>query len=260
MPSVCHRFVGCLGLLTLASLPTGCTSTPADALRPPRTLVAPYDTSRGEVLWAVAPLRNESGVPAANIELITDKLVAAAEEAEGVRALPLNRTLAAMQALKMNGVGSPADARLLAQTLGVDAVLVGSLTAFDPYAPTIGLAVALYPKPGAYTAGRTALNPRELQSSVSDQTVGRIDEAPLTSTSMHLDGKNHQVLMDVESFADGRLKQPSALGWRRYLASADLFSEFAAYRVVGDLLRQEWVRLGRAQVSQTADGRGRSSE
>ena len=38
----------------------GCANTPKD-IRPPSATVSPYDTSKGEVLWAVLPLRNESG-------------------------------------------------------------------------------------------------------------------------------------------------------------------------------------------------------
>src|SRR5882724_8298688 len=58
----------------------GCASSPDDKLMSPAAIVAPYDTSRGEVLWAVAPLRNESGTSLVNIGAISDKLVNAVEE------------------------------------------------------------------------------------------------------------------------------------------------------------------------------------
>lgn len=70
--------------------------------------------------------------------------------------------------------------------------------------------------------------------------------------------------MDVKSYAEGRLNGPNALGWRRYVASMDLYSEFAMYRLLDDVIRQEWVRV--SQVSQpvqrpvagsTGEGQGR---
>ena len=40
----------------------------------------------------------------------------------------------------------------------------------------------------------------------------------------------------------------SALAWRRYLASMDLYSEFAAWHTVGHLIDHEWIRLARVQT------------
>lgn len=225
----------------------GCQSAPRDTLTAPRILTTPYDASSGDVLWAVVPIRNESGTTFVERVNFADKLVAAAEEAQGIRVVPLNRTLGAMRALRMHGVHTPAEARKLAQAMGVDGVLVGSVTAFDPYTPTIGVAVALYARPGAMVGPRSSLTPRELATSPSDSIPApqRFEDTPLASASLHLDGKNHQVQMDLESFAQGRMRGASALGWKRYLASADLYAEFAAYRTVDELLAQEWLRLAR---------------
>jgi len=66
--------------------------------------------------------------------------------------------------------------------------------------------------------------------------------------SEFLDGKNHQVVMDVQAYATGRHDPNSALAWRRYLASMDLYSEFAAWHAVGRLIDHEWIRLARVQT------------
>src|SRR4051812_20156380 len=76
----------------------GCDGQSADRLTSPSVIVAPYDPSRGEVLWAVVPLRNESGTSIVNVGAMSDKLVNAAEEVRGIRCVPLNRTIQAMQA------------------------------------------------------------------------------------------------------------------------------------------------------------------
>lgn len=213
------------------------------ALTPPKTTVAPYDTLRGEALWAVIPLRNESGTTQVDVMSMSDKLVAAVEQVEGVRALPLNRTLAAMRALEMQDVRSPGDARRVAQALGADGVLVGSITAYDPYLPLVGLSMALFPSAPAVAQGpvdpsRIAVAPTE--SRVLGGSVAA--DRPVSVVSEVYDARNHQVQMDVRAFAMGRTEPVSALGWERYLRSAVLFEEFAVFSGVERLVRQEWVR------------------
>jgi hypothetical protein len=225
---------------------TGCSTSHEDKLVAPTFVVAPYDTSRGEVLWAVVPLRNETGTSIVDTYAISDKLVAAAEETKGVRAVPLNRTIQAMQAMGLQTLQNPGEARALAQAMGVDAVLVGSVTSYDPYTPELGLAVALYARPGAMAqSDQHPLDPRALAARPTDPNPALWPraEGPVAVVSEHLDAKNNQVLLDLKSYAQGRMKGPSAMGWKRYTASMDLFSEFAAYHAVDGLIKQEWTRL-----------------
>lgn len=238
----------------------GCASKPKDVIVAPTKLLSPYDAARGDVLWAVAPVRNESGTTVFDTATIGDKLVAAAEEIEGVRCVPLNRTLDAMRSLNMQVVRTPGDARTLAAAMGVDGILIGTVTAWEPYTPKIGISVALYASPSWMQSGRTRLDPRTLSSSPTVATPDgvRYADAPAAVASEHLDGKNNQVLMDLQNFAQGRQKHDSALGWRRYLVSMDLYSEFAAFRMMDGLLREEWLRANLARASAAA-GEGAGS-
>lgn len=234
-------------IAALGAFMPGCAAS-KPKMAPPQSLVAPYDASRGEVLWAVVPLRNESGTSQADPLLISDQVVAAVEEARGIRALPLNRTMEAMRVLKMGAVSTPADARRLAQALGVDGLLIGSITAYEPYEPTLGLSLALFARPGAMeTITRDPLDVRKLSAMPAEppRDPGAFQEAPVSVFTTHLDGKNHQVLLDVKSYAEGRHDPASALNWKRYTASMELYSQFAANHAVGGLLEQEWMRLAR---------------
>lgn len=243
------------GILSIALL--GCASERPELVAP-ATVVAPYNTAKSEVLWAVVPLRNETGTTEAEKSGISDKVVAACEEIQGVRCVPLNRTLEAMRALKMSSVRSPADVRTLAQAMGVDGIVVGSVTAYDPYTPALGLSLALFSRGGAMNPAETpALDPRALRMSPSEgnaQASNTFRDSPVATASENLDAKNNQVLMDLQQYAQGRLDGPSALGWRRYAASMDLYSEFAASHLVGRLVQSEWIRLAGA-----APGRDRES-
>jgi len=224
---------------------TGCATSPTETLTAPRTLVAPYESTKGEVLWAIVPLRNETGTTIVKPDAVSDKLVAAVEEVRGVRAVPLNRTIEAMRALDLPALHTPDQARALAVAMGVDGVLVGSITAYDPYTPAFGISLALYAPPGGSGFQPSPLRPRELAARPTEGAPpprSRRNEPPSGIVSEHFDAKNHQVQLDVKAFAQGRVRGQSALGWKRYLASMDLYTEFAAYRAVDELLKQEWTR------------------
>lgn len=214
-------------------------------LTTPRTLTAPYDARDGEPVWAVVPLRNESGTTQVDVLGLSDKLVWAVEQVRGVRALPLNRTMAAMRALDLSAVRTPAEARRVAQALGADGVLVGSITAYDPYSPLVGVSLALFHV--GPPSSPTRADPARLAAAPTESRVlpraGAPDRA-VAVVSEVFDGRNHQVQMEVRSYAAGRVEPLSALGWERYLRSASLFEEFAMFSGVERLIGQEWARVG----------------
>lgn len=257
MPNAAHRFNTSNRSLTRWALASGCAvvatftgcAPPKPDLVAPRALVAPYSVEQGEVLWAVLPLRNESGTTLIDSVALTDKLIGAAEQIRGVRVVPLNRVLQAMTTLKLNTVTNTADAKRIGDALGVDAVLVGSITAYDPYTPTIGLALGLFGNDAAMGAGA---EPSPTPQALSNRTVDSADRSgtrgkPLSTASQMFDGKSHETQMQVRQFAMGRSEDTTALAWRRYLASSELFGEFVSYQILDDLVRAEWLRTGVAR-------------
>ncbi len=242
-----RRLAAWLALLPLTGL-VACTPSRTEELHPPTSARAPYNTRQGEALWAIAPLRNESGTTAANALTLSDKLAEAAGQVRGLRVLPVNRTLEAMRVLKMTEVNSPSQALQLAAELGADAILVGSISSYDPYSPPqLGMSLALVAQPG-----RLVLSPEGPPDHVdlryrSSEYVGfprsQRSSGPISSFSSFLDAKNHQVQADLRTYAIGREEGRSALGWRRYMASMDLYSEFVAWHAITTLLEKEWIRV-----------------
>jgi hypothetical protein len=251
MPRMFRRLTALLLALScaLSASMTGCATKKTERpLAPPEVVVAPYRTGdpAGEALWAVAPLRNESGTTFADPNRISDALIAAASEVRGVRVLPLNRTLAAMRSLNLRSIDTPAQARQLAITLGADAILVGTITAYDPYnPPVLGLNLALMPldAPGA-----AAFDPRSLVEAPTDHDPAQTPlwaEQPLAIVSEHMDARNHQVLAELRNYAAGRHDPRDALTWEVYLASMPLYTRFVAHACVERLIQQEWIRVAR---------------
>ncbi len=235
-------------LAAVVCAPAGCggSGRRESTLIRPHVLVSPYAATVGEVTWAVAPLRNESGTSVPDTLALTDKVVAAAQQVLGITCLPVNRTLEAMTALGIDEIRTPEDAEALASAMGVDGLLVGSITAYDPYdPPTYGMALALLARSGrlAGTAGR--VDPRRLATDGTGGTSASTwATTPASVVSAHLDAKSHDVLMALRSYSQGRHDPEGALGWRRYTASMELYTEFGAQFVVRRLLEREAARVG----------------
>lgn len=238
-----------LALALVLGMGPGCESIrKRDKLTPATVIRAPYDVARGDVLWGVAPLANESGTELVDPLAISDKLVAAAEEVEGIRTVPLNRTLMTMRAIGMTSVQTPTDVRQLATAMGVDGLIVGTVTAYDPYdPPTLGLSLALFARTGAMhlAAPLEEIDPRALAASPTDSIAPRAaaGDGPAAVVSANLDARDHNVLMALRDYAAGRHDPVSALGWRRFTASMDLYTQFAAQHMVAALVAKERERL-----------------
>ncbi|MFG0314689.1 MAG: hypothetical protein ACF8LL_10965 [Phycisphaerales bacterium] len=251
-----NRVITLSMLASMLAVLTACSMTKErDPLTPPGVIVSPYDATQGDVLWAVIPPLNESGTSIADSARIGDAIIAAVQEARGIRCLPLNRSIDAMRSLGfVNGIETSSDAHQIAEFLGADAIVVGSITAYDPYdPPVLGLALALYARPGAMAqASQASLDTRMLTSAFTDfgTTSGlRFAGEPVSVVSEHLDGRNHEVQYAARTYAQGRSERQSAMQWRIYLASMDLYTEFAAHHTVGRLIDEEWLRLSRQPVS-----------
>ena len=72
---------------------------------------------------------------------------------------------------------------------------------------------------------------------------------PVSVVSEHLDARDHGVLMAVKGYAQGRSDQNSALAWRIYTASMNLYTQFVAHHTVGRLIDEEWLRMSQMMRS-----------
>lgn len=222
---------------------TGCESTPK--LQSPIPLVSPYSERQ---VWAVAPFINESGVSIVAGDQVADAFTTEAEGIDGIDTLPVNRVIAAMRRLNMNAVTTPAQARQLLNALGADGLIVGTVTAYDPYQPPkFGASVALFT--GANATARTLDPVQATRARTDDITPGSMPtNAPSAQASGIYDAGNHETLIWLDGYAAGRSEPSSAFGDRIYLVRMDLYTQFAAYRLLHDLLQSERARLLPEQV------------
>ncbi|RMD63710.1 MAG: hypothetical protein D6824_04935 [Planctomycetota bacterium] len=191
-------------------------------------------------------------------EAVARLLAAALTETQGVAAAPVERTIATMRRLGVNPYDGAASARSVAEAMHADAVLVGSITAYDPYEPPkLGLSLALYARASAIRTPfkvEKEIDPLDIAGAVSDTSLRFVEaedpDKPLSTVHVHFDAANHEVQRRVRAYAQGRVDEgASPLGWRRYTASMTLFTKFAAFAAVEQLLDAERVRLARQALA-----------
>jgi hypothetical protein len=225
-------------MLAAAAL-TGCSYH--EKLKQPSMMVSPYDHPQ---LWAVVPFTNESGVSVVQTDHVADLFTEQAEEIDGIATVPVNRVIVAMRRLNMRSVATPADAMSLMRALGVDGLIVGTVTSYEPYPPLkLGAAIQLYRNESQQLS--KSLDPVEVTRAPTEHiAAGMVASNPSAAQASGVfDASNHQTLAWLNQYAAGRAAPDSAYGERIYLASMEMFTQFVAYRLLHDLLDSERIRL-----------------
>ena len=214
----------------------------------PATLSSPIEHTR---LWAVVPFANESGVSTVNSFRVADAFTQQLEQVRGIQMVAVNRVVNAMRVAQIEAVKSPADALRLMETLNVDGLVVGTITAYDPYPPpTLGMAVQVF---GRWTRSDGArLDPQALVRAPSDTTTSMGDlGAPLAiaQASGVFDSRNNATLALLRKFAEGRTVPDSPFGTEVYLMDIELYTQFVSYWLIHDLLAFERSGLSPVKVA-----------
>lgn len=231
-----------IGMLML----TGC-NLPKKAADRTDNLASPYTTRR---LLAVAPLVNQSGALGADGLRMADLITGRIDSIANLDALPVNRVLAAMAALKIDRVSNLHQAQQIIRMLGVDGLIVGVITAWDPYdPPKIGMAIELY------TDDRVErdelINISRLVSAATGDAAGQAPadtsqiHQPINQVSAYLNASDPWVREEIEQYGAGRGPENTnaAADWRRYRTNMNLFSEYVSHAMFRRLLHAETVRL-----------------
>lgn len=231
-------------VVLVGGLASGC----GHKLKQPDVLASPYPGVR---LWAVAPLANESGVSAVDAYRVADLFTQQVQQVDGINTVPVNRVVLAMRHAGLEAVGSSADAMQLIHLLEVDALVVGTVTAWDPYPPpTLGMAVLLFARSGDHASG---VDPRELvRATSSDVAPGELGPpGAIAQAAGIFDGRNNETLAWLEAFATGRIEPDEPFGADVYLMDMELYTQFVSYRLIRDLLGFEQRRLTPVEDEET---------
>ena len=211
---------------------------------PPREyqLFSPYATVR---TLAVAPTVNLSGTREFDPLVVSDHLFEELQQVQRLNVLPLNKTISAMQQLGVRSINTPELARRVADALGADALVIASVTAYDPYEPpTVGMQVQLYTN--AALAGTPPVAGRQINGEPLAPDSPAADSSrprqPAAQDAAVIDAHNQTVLAELKDFTRGRTDYQSALQDRRFLADSDAYMRFVCHAMVRRLVEVERAR------------------
>jgi len=231
--------LGCWVVLLGFTAPSGCTRH--GRLTSPTGLSSPVGQTR---LWAVVPFTNESGVSTVDSFRVADAFTQQLEQVRGIDTVAVNRVVNAMRAAKIVSVGTPNEAFILMESLQVDAIVVGTITAFDPYPPpTLGMAIQVFTRDARH--GGHALDTQALTRAPTDDTVatGFKGFQATAQAAGVFDARNHTTLALLRKYATGRTEPDSPFGNEVYLMDIELYTQFVSYWLIHDLLNFERSRL-----------------
>lgn len=221
------------GLIAWIIILAGCRETePSYGTEYPMHLPA-----RTPQTWAIAPAINLSGERAVDPLLQADCLYAQLQQVSGLTVIPVNRVVEVYASLRIDQVQTEDQARLVCDMLGCDALVVPTVTAYDPYnPPKMGASLALVKRPGSYTRPDN-VDPRDLvrRPSLPEAADGGGGGKMVQVVGMY-DAANGSVRQRLLAYAQGRNDPKGPLGPREYLINMDRYCGFVYHELIVKLM------------------------
>ncbi|HSZ57385.1 MAG TPA: hypothetical protein VK797_17100 [Tepidisphaeraceae bacterium] len=220
--------------LLLAAFAVGCQDQP----KPYGIERETFFPSRHREVWAVAPAVNLSGQEVDPL-LQADDLYEQLQQVQGLTVVPVNRVAQVFSALQIARVQSPEQAQIVCEQLGCDALIVPTVTIYDPYDPP-KFAGALQ----VFRKGKQELVPNvdvhELSRAATPPPGEPLPPPQLAGFKQSVgmfDAANGTVLERLNNYAAGRNDPNGPLGQREYLLNMDRYCGFVYHELIHDLLR-----------------------
>ena len=136
------KLVSRLGCLLVLVAVIGCAGAKKKSWGEEGALVVP---PYGPRILAVAPAIDLSGQEIIDPLLQADIVFQQLGQVRGVTAVPVNRAAEVMSSMRMGSIESVDDARLICDALGVDALIVPTITLYHPYnPPRLGASLTMF--------------------------------------------------------------------------------------------------------------------
>ena len=134
---------------------------------------------------------------------------------------------------------------LLAENLGAEAVIVGTITRYDPYPPPqMGMALQLYVRQdGSAQNEARHVDPGEIARIGKPTKISSI--VPISPQSMLvkiLDAGQSDVVKRIKKYANSRQTDKTPYKWKKFIAGRN-FLRFVCHEMIGQLLTVEHLRI-----------------
>lgn len=199
-------------------------------------------------VWAVAPATNLSGEAGIDPLLQADLLFAQLQTVRGIRAVPVNRVAEAYAGLRISGIASAEDAQAVCLAVGADALIVPSITLYDPYdPPRVGASIQVFAADGTRLQGGElpgAVAARQAMRTATDDAVTarwQMDR-PIAASGDFLqqagvfDASHGSVRGAALRWSAGRSDIDGPAGGREVFLVADRYTSFVYHALLGRLM------------------------
>ena len=225
-----------LSLLGLALVAAGCEHP---APKYGTELQSELKTKRRQT-WAIAPAVNLSGQRHVDPILQADLVYGQMQQVKGLAVIPVNRVAEVYAAMRIEQVRSEDQAAAVCEMLGCDALVVPTVTAYDPYdPPKMGASLQLLPRIPSGTKA-IPIDVRRLRrtAGAEDMEVAAMPKAPETVQTVGMfDAANGSTREAVAQYAAGRFDPVGPYGEKEYFVSMDRYCGFVYHELIVGLLR-----------------------
>lgn len=215
----------CIGLFALSALllgftPTGCVSTESQGSHAQVPFVM-----RTAV---VAPMLNLSANAQVDSLKLTDLFCSELAATQRFSVIPTNLVIAGLAHNGKTWVESPAEALQLAESFDADGTFVLALTEYDPYDPPVaGFILQWYPRQRQQHA-RHAMTGMQ----------GAVGTAhPAAQVQRVFNAAAAPVQDELRTYAEDRSDKRSALKWRKYAQSQELYLRYCSWSLIQSMER-----------------------
>jgi hypothetical protein len=159
----------------------------------------------------------------------------------GITAIPVNRVVEVFVGLQIDKIRTEQQAQLVCELLGCDALLVTSVTAYDPYnPPKVGASMQLFARGGSFARQASNVDARELarRAAPAPGDVALPQGGSVLEAVGMYDAANGTVREALLAYAAGRNDPGGPLKSKEYFVSIDRYAGFAYHELIEDLLGQ----------------------
>jgi hypothetical protein len=188
--------------------------------------------------WAIAPAINLSGESSVDTILQSDLLYHQLGAVNNLTLIPVNAVVRVFAALHITRVESEEQAAIVCEQLGCDALIIPTITIYDPYnPPKFGAALQLLRRTPIDRANN--IDPRELTRMASPMVNQPLPTHPqfVQVVGMY-DSTNGSVHAAVLRYAKGRFAPDGAMGVDEYFLSMDRYCGFVYYTLIEQLVER----------------------
>ena len=185
--------------------------------------------------FAVAPALNLSGQRQPDPLLQADLVVQELQQGRGITVVPVNRVAQAYAGLGLVQVETLEQAAQVCEAVGVDALIVPTITAFDPYdPPKMGASLQTFVR---RRTGRDGVDVRQLGRAATERVQPMAKNADFIQAAKLFDASAGTTRVRVSEYARGRMDPTGALGEREFYMSMDRYASFVWHELIEETLR-----------------------